>query len=56
MIGTLILNVSPDNLTELGRYLAWALIGLGIVMTVLAPFARGGFNRYLAKMEESDIK
>jgi hypothetical protein len=56
VIGTLILNVSPDNLTELGRYLAWALIGLGIVMTVLAPFARVGFNRYLAKMQESDIK
>jgi hypothetical protein len=54
--GVILLNVSPGNLTEFGRYLAWLLIGLGISLIALAPIARTRFNRLLKKMQESDTR
>ncbi|MCX7275789.1 MAG: hypothetical protein NTZ15_00455 [Burkholderiales bacterium] len=43
----LLLTVSPSNLTDLGRYLAWALLTFGSLLLAAAPFLRRRFNQYL---------
>jgi hypothetical protein len=38
------------------RYLAWIFIGWGSLMVILAPLAKGLFDRYLIRKRESDVK
>ncbi len=54
--GVLLLNVSRGTITDFGRYLAWVLVGCGALMVVLIPFVRRRFDRYLTRMQKSDIK
>jgi hypothetical protein len=48
--------LSLGSLTEIGRYLAWTLIGASVLMIVLAWFAKSRFERFLAKTHETDVK
>jgi predicted permease len=50
--GTLLLT----NLTNLGRYLAWALVGWSTLMALLATPAKSRLDHYLTRMQELDLK
>jgi hypothetical protein len=47
LVGILFLNA--DNLSEIGHYLAWTLIGFATLLAVLAYFAKVRFDRYLVR-------
>jgi hypothetical protein len=54
LVGLAFLNA--DNLTKLGHYLAWSLISLASLLVILAYFAKIWFDRYLVRMQQTDMK
>ena len=51
-----ILFLTADNLSEIGHYLAWTLIGFATLLAVLAYFAKVRFDRYLVRAQQADMK
>ena len=45
--GALLLIISPANLTDAGRNLAWALLSIGAILVVAIPFLKPKFKRYI---------
>ena len=54
--GILLLSVARTTITDIGRYLAWLLVGVGVVMLILIPFGRKWFDGVLTRWHESDTK
>lgn len=52
--GILIMTVSEDSLTELGRYLGWALIITGMLLVAAAPLIKRRFDRRLSSLHSRD--
>ena len=54
LFGILVLTVSRDNLTEIGRYLGWALMITGTIAMAMFQVARRRFDRYLSDLYAAD--
>jgi hypothetical protein len=56
VFGAIMLLLGQDNLTQLGRYLAWALIVLGLLLIIALPLIMRRLNLYLARLHEQDTQ
>lgn len=54
--GVALLSISPSNLTDAGRYIAWFLIAWGTLLVFFIPLGRPRIERYLARLHTLDIK
>ena len=54
LLGTLLLTASGSNITDLGRYLAWGLIGLSVVLIAIFPIGKRRFDLDLNRLIEGD--
>ena len=55
-LGVGLLSMSPSNLTNAGRYMAWGLIAWGTLLVIVIPFGRSRFERYLARLHTLDFQ
>jgi hypothetical protein len=51
-IGGLVLTLESRNITDLGRYMAWGLVALGVTMAACVPILKRRVNRYFVGLLE----
>jgi hypothetical protein len=54
LFGPLLLLVSPDNLTGFGRYFAWCLVLIGVLLTIGLPVFKRRLDQYLLQLHKKD--